>query len=70
MKQCSQWRESITEKNENLNFVKELSFELNMRKDLWNHFEITVQLVQDWKNVPFKKVYSKAYYLKKNSKLI
>lgn len=65
LKQCAHWRESITETPENLQFTKTMAFDLNLRKDLWNHYEITFQHVRDWKNVPFKKVFS----LKNNYKL-
>lgn len=57
LRQCSQWRESITEVPENFTHIRNLSSALNLRKDLWNYYEVTFQHVRDWKNVSIKKVY-------------
>ena len=57
LRQCSQWRESITEVAENFTHIRSLSSALNLRKDLWNYYEVTFQHVRDWKNVSIKKVY-------------
>jgi hypothetical protein len=56
LRQCSQWRESITEVPENFTHIRNLSSALNLRKDLWNYYEVTFQHVRDWKNVSIKKV--------------
>ncbi len=57
--QCVSWRESITEQTEDISFIKNLSLELNTRKDLWKYYEVAYQHIKDWKNTPIKKVGSR-----------
>lgn len=64
--QCISWRESITEKIEDISFVDKLSEELNARKDLWKYYDVTYHHIKDWKNTYIKKINVKSIYEKLN----
>lgn len=56
LRQCAGWRETITQKREDLTFILRLAKQINTRKELWKFYEVTCEHVKDWKNATVRKI--------------
>ncbi len=50
LRQCADWRETITQKREDLGFILRLAKQINVRKELWKFYEVTCEHVKEWRS--------------------
>lgn len=58
MQQASKWKEAITGDPYELEFLRKMSLDMNLRMELWKYVEVSTHTIRDWRNQWFKKVKS------------
>jgi len=56
MQQASKWKEAITGEPYDLDFLKDMMTQMDLRQELWKYIEVSVHSIREWKTILFRKV--------------
>ena len=56
MQQASKWKEAITGEPYDLDFLKDILTQMDLRQELWKYIEVSIHSIREWKTILFRKV--------------
>ncbi|KAK2191139.1 hypothetical protein NP493_59g03002 [Ridgeia piscesae] len=59
MQQASKWKEAITGEPYDLDFLKDMMTQMDLRQELWKYIEVSVHSIREWKTILFRKLQTK-----------